>query len=531
MAADTDSSPMTHTPASAQALPLSRQLVATAQAWSSVRAGTSATQAIAAVPAALRPGVQALLWAVLRHGARALALRQRLAPRRPAAKVDALLCVALALLHANATQTAAAAGVEYAMHTLVDQAVAAARQWGLGAQAGFINACLRRAVREHDVLMADIVQSEQAHAHTQDSAAMSPTHNHPHWWVRKLRKQYPDDWQRILSAAQVPPPMTLRLSRRAGLDMNAAVAELAAAGVGARAIADALCSDAVVLDKAVSVQALPGFDIGRWSVQDAAAQLAAPLLLAERSDAPSLHTVADPARGLRILDACAAPGGKSAHVLDLALSAWEIKKLDTSAPAMPHLTALDIDPTRCERINQTLQRTHCAHTARVVCADAAQPAAWWDVQRDGLLDAIVLDAPCTASGIVRRHPDIVWLRREADVAQLARTQAALLRALWPLLKVGGRLLYATCSVFKEEGLYQIEKFCAAHADARWLPTPGHLLPTSAPTLASQHKSQTTQPLPRCADDAYFGTQQSSALPLSATAHDGFFYALLCKQPA
>jgi 16S rRNA (cytosine967-C5)-methyltransferase len=188
-------------------------------------------------------------------------------------------------------------------------------------------------------------------------------------------------------------------------------------------------------------------------------------------------------RRLRILDACAAPGGKTAHLLELCDA---------------QVTALDVDPVRCERIGQTLARLGLR--AQVVVADAGQPPAWWD---GAPFDAILLDAPCTASGIVRRHPDVRWLRRESDIAALAVTQARLLAALWPLLAPGGRLLYCTCSVFRAEGEQQVAAFVARHKEALLLPSPGHLLPMP---------SANTGGLP---DNL-------------ASEHDGFFYALLEK---
>jgi 16S rRNA (cytosine967-C5)-methyltransferase len=208
-------------------------------------------------------------------------------------------------------------------------------------------------------------------------------------------------------------------------------------------------------------------------VQDAAAQLAAPLLLQGLG----------PASGLRVLDACAAPGGKTAHLLEISDA---------------QVTALDIDPARCGRIEQSLQRLGLQ--ARIIAADAGLPELWWD----GLaFDAILLDAPCTASGIVRRHPDVRWLRRESDVAQLAAIQARLLKTLWPLLKPGGRLLYCTCSVFKNEGQTQIQTFLAHNTQARLLPSPGHLLP-------------------------YFPVQSDVVTDNEDSEHDGFYYALLEK---
>jgi 16S rRNA (cytosine967-C5)-methyltransferase len=189
---------------------------------------------------------------------------------------------------------------------------------------------------------------------------------------------------------------------------------------------------------------------------------------------------------LRVLDACAAPGGKTAHLLELADC---------------RLTALDIDAARCQRIRETLARLGLS--ANVLQADAAQPTTWWDGQA---YDAILLDAPCSASGIVRRHPDIRWLRRESDVAKLAQTQARLLRALWPLLRSGGRLLYCTCSVFRAEGEDQIQTFLAHNTQASLLPSPGHLIPQDGANCES------VQDNPAC-------------------DHDGFYYALLEKRGA
>ncbi|OIQ68499.1 ribosomal RNA small subunit methyltransferase B [mine drainage metagenome] len=229
----------------------------------------------------------------------------------------------------------------------------------------------------------------------------------------------------------------------------------------------------VVLESACPVQRLPGFAQGWVSVQDSAAQLAAPLLLCAAGTTPAW----------RVLDACAAPGGKTAHLLELADVA---------------VTALDIDPLRCARIEQNLARLGLQ--AEVITADAAEVAAWWD----GVpFDAILLDAPCSASGVVRRHPDIRWLRRHSDIAQLAALQQRLLQRLWPLLKRGGRLLYCTCSIFRAEGQQQIKSFLASNTAAALLPSPGHLL---------------------AAGEA----QAATSVDNLACDHDGFYYALLEK---
>ena len=243
----------------------------------------------------------------------------------------------------------------------------------------------------------------------------------------------------------------------------------------------------ILLDQARPVQDIPGFLDGQVSVQDAGAQMAAPLLLRGLDLSQPLH----------ILDACAAPGGKTAHLLELA-----------GAQAHAHVTALDIDPVRCERIHQNLDRLglQAQGHVTVMAADARAPETWWQQQCGGVLfDAILLDAPCTASGIVRRHPDVRWLRRESDIAQLAIIQSGLLATLWPLVKPGGRLLYCTCSVFRAEGDAQIETFLAHNTDAVLLPSPGHLLPQSG--------------------------ANAQAVPDNGRGdHDGFFYALLHKRP-
>lgn len=432
-------------------VPLWRQLQATAGVLAAVRAGQSGTAALAAVDAGLRPGVQALAFQVLRQLGRADALRRQLARRAPPPAADALLCTALALAWD-------AAQAPYEVFTLVNQTVEAAKQGvGTRAQAGFVNACLRRFLRERDALVA---------ATGPDPVAQW---NHPRWWIDRVRKDHPTQWQAILRANNTPAPMTLRVNQRkvAGVQYQRSLAAM-------NLVAERAGEQGLVLARARPVQELPGFADGFFSVQDAAAQQAAPLLLG------GLQAGARP----RILDACAAPGGKTAHLLELADA---------------DVTALDIDPARCERIHDTLQRLGLQ--ARVLAADAARPADWWDGE---LFDAILLDAPCTASGIVRRHPDVRWLRRESDVAQLAAIQARLLKTLWPLLKPGGRLLYCTCSVFRDEGDVQIQTFVAHNTEALLLPSPGHLMPQT-------------------------GANANSVPDNLQSDHDGFFYALLEKR--
>ena len=297
--------------------------------------------------------------------------------------------------------------------------------------------------------------------------------NHPQWWIDRVRKDHPAQWQEILRANNSRAPLILRINERKTTQAQY-VQALLAMDIGAFPVGEY----GVVLTEARAVSALPGFADGHFSVQDAAAQLAAPLLLNE------LRPAGGDAARLNILDACAAPGGKTAHLLELADC---------------EVTALDIDARRCERIAQNLQRLGLQ--AHIVVGDASRPKDWWDGR---LYDGILLDAPCTASGIVRRHPDVRWLRRPTDIAQLASIQAKLLDTLWPLLKPGGRMVYCTCSVFRAEGEQQVQTFVAHHTDALLMPSPGHLLPQSG------------------ASDAVFPDNL-------LREHDGFYYALLEKR--
>jgi 16S rRNA (cytosine967-C5)-methyltransferase len=388
-----------------------------------VRRGRSLNEALAGVPGELRPGTQALAFHSLRWLAGADAARAALVPRQPDEAIEGLLLVALALLWPQAEPP-------YEAFTVVDQAVNAARRESEHATR-FINAVLRRFLRERDALVAHLLAKDA-----------SVRHQHPRWWIERVRADWPTQWQALLAAANLHPPMVLRANRRQ-VDSATYLAELQGAGIAAHRV-----GEAIVLDRAVPVQALPGFASGRVSVQDAHAQLAAPLLVGQGDDALR--------PGARVLDACAAPGGKTAHLLELA-------DLD--------VLALDSDAARLELAGATLARLGLQ--AQLQCADAAATAAWWDGRP---FDAILLDAPCSASGIVRRHPDIRWLRRAADITALAALQARLLDALWPLLAPGGRLVYATCSIFAAEGRHQIEAFLQRSTEAIVRASPGQLLP-------------------------------------------------------
>lgn len=436
-----------------QALPLWRLLQAAAGVVRAVREGASATPTLAAVPGELRAGAQALAFQALRQLGRAQALRAQLAKRPPPPAADALLCTALALAWDETD-------APYEPFTLVNQAVEAAkRSRDTASQANFINACLRRFLRERDALVA-----------ATDSQPLARW-NHPLWWIERLKRDHPQHWQALLRVANSHAPMVLRVNARQATP-EALQQRLAEAGIAAQRVG----AWGLRLAQPLPVHEIPGFDEGALSVQDAAAQLAAPLLL------EGLQAPAD--RPLRILDACAAPGGKTAHLLELSDA---------------QVTALDVDPVRCDRITDTLARLGLQ--ARVLAADAAQVDTWWDGEP---LDAILLDASCSASGIVRRHPDVRWLRRESDIPALAALQARLLQALWPLLRPGGRLVYCTCSVFRAEGEEQIRSFVAHNTDVLLRPAPGHLLPP--------------------------GGEKGAAVPENPQGDlDGFYYALLEKR--
>jgi 16S rRNA (cytosine967-C5)-methyltransferase len=431
-------------------LPLAVLLQHCADAVRAVRGGESLHAALERCPGPARAGTQALSFHALRWLGSALAVRTLLAPRAPPPEVDALLLSALTLLWPGASAA-------YAEHTVVDQAVLAAKRQA-PRSAAFVNAVLRRFLRERDALSA---------AALRDPAARF---NHPLWWVERLTLDWPQHAMAILQRANQHPPMHLRINARR-MTAPEYVARLAEQGIAALA-RGAQC---VTLHEPCPVSRLPGFAQGEVSVQDAAAQLAAPLLLG--------HGLGP---GSRVLDACAAPGGKTAHLLELA-------DLD--------VTAVDRDGVRLQRVSQSLDRLGLR--GRTLCADTADPHAWWDGTP---FDAILLDAPCSASGIVRRHPDVRWLRRASDLEAMALTQDRLLDALWPLLRPDGRMLYATCSVFKCEGQDRIDAFLQRRHDAgvaRRPASPGHLLP-----------------LP--------DNEPHTSRAAIASPGDGFYYALLEK---
>lgn len=350
--------------------------------------------------------VEAICFAVLRQPSRYEAALKSWIPRPLGRRDDelrALLYVGFAQLDPLALPA----------HAAVAATVEAARSLGRAHQAGMVNALLRRAQRE-------------------GLPPGDPAAHWPQWLRRKLQQDWPQHHERILEASAQVPPLWLRVNRLRQ-SRDAYLQRLRDAGIEAQA--DAIATDALRLESGIAVAQLPGFGEGDVSVQDLSAQRVA--------DALALPS------GARVLDACAAPGGKSAHLLE-------------RDPAL-RLIALDVDALRMERVRSTFERLRVGANARLVAADAIRLEGWWD----GVpLDAVLIDAPCSATGIVRRQPDVLLHRRESDLASLLATQAQLLDALWKTLGSGGVLLYATCSVLKEENEAQVDAFLARTPDAR-----------------------------------------------------------------
>ena len=371
----------------------------------------------------------------LRRYGRVHAIVDRLSRRgRPDSQVEALLWCALYALEA----------ARYPEHTVVDEAVKACGLIERWPAKGYVNALLRSFLRQRSALEAQL------------SAEPEAAYQHPAWWIELARAAYPGDWQTVLGAGNDHPPMALRVNRRrTGVEGYAA--RLVEQGVAARRLGD----EALLLERPLPVERVPGFAAGEVSVQDAGAQRAAHCL--------------DLDAGQRVLDACAAPGGKSAHILEL---------------ADVELTALDIDAARAARIAPNLERLGLR--ARVDIGDASRPEGWWDGRP---FDRILADVPCSASGIARRHPDVKWLRRAADVAAFAERQHAILEALWRVLAPGGKLLYATCSIFPQENEAVVERFAAGEPTALRRPSADGAAPQWLPN----------------------------------NEHDGFYYALIAKR--
>jgi 16S rRNA (cytosine967-C5)-methyltransferase len=404
---------------------LAYSLMGAANAIAQVRTGTNLPLALGHVWSRLpeitpqaRGAMQDISYRAMRQLGQSEALVSLMAPKAPEPLVSALLSCALALLASPDEPR------PYEDFTVVDQTVTAAESHPDTARAkGMVNAVLRRFLRERQALL--------------DAVLLQPVAkwNYPQWWIDAAKTAWPQQWQAILATGNSAPPLTLRVNARQST-VEQYLARLAAAGIGASQIGPY----AVRLDKAIGVQLIPGFADGEVSVQDAGAQLAAPLL--------------DVQAGMRVLDACAAPGGKTCHILELADA---------------DVTALDADAKRLARVGENLQRLQLKATLQ---AADAQNKDWWDGQQ---YDRILADVPCTASGIVRRHPDIRWLRRKADTLQLATLSGKILDNLWQMLAPGGKLLFVTCSLWPQESEAQAAAFAVRHQAVR-LDAPGQLLP-------------------------------------------------------
>ena len=394
-----------------------------------------------------RSAMQSLVYSAMRRVLLTEEIIRHIANRLPTPAVRHLLACALSELIDHPNKGYAIVN-ETIIATKSDAATAPA--------AGFVNACLRRFTRDRATLLPQLLKDPCVQF------------NAPHWWIERLDKTLGRRTaDKVLALQLKRPPLTLRVNRRK--TTPEAWCQLAQAQ---RIDARPLARDAVLVSRPVPVELLSGFSEGLVSVQDAGAQLAVDFLA--------------PRSGERLLDACAAPGGKTAHLLE---------RCDCE------VTALEVDPIRAARIQENL--TRLSLTAHVACADATQTGAWWNGR---LFDAILLDAPCTASGIVRRHPDIVFFREPRDITELAKQQQKLLNALWPCLKTSGRLLYVVCSIFDEEGRQQIQKFLDSHSDAQLTPLPGF-------------EVGEMKLLPSEEGPDEFGLEGP---------HDGFFYALLTK---
>ena len=427
---------------------LAFSLIGAAQAVAYVLEGTALPQALLkvfsqtnALPQA-RGAIQDISYRTMRQVGRVDALLKAMTNKTPEpALLYGLLCCALTLLVSNEGESA-----PYEEFVVVDQAVTAATSSPHMVFAkGMVNAVLRRFLREKDELLKLVMKQPAA------------VWNYPQWWVDQTKAAYPQEWQAILTAGNHAPPLTLRVNQRK--TTTAAYLELLASE---QIAASQIGPFAIRLAKPIPVTQIPGFEAGMVSVQDAAAQLAAPLL--------------DVQSGMRVLDACAAPGGKTCHLLEL---------------ADLELVALEIDHARIQRINENLDRLQLS--ANVKQGDATR-SGWWDNKP---FDRILADVPCTASGVVRRHPDSRWLRRKTDTAQLAALSSRILDNLWRMLAPGGKMLMVTCSIWPQESEKQAQAFVEKHGAIR-LDAPGQLLPTMANSSDAHNE------------------------------HDGLFYALFQK---
>jgi 16S rRNA (cytosine967-C5)-methyltransferase len=349
-------------------------------------------------------------------------------PKAPPPEVGHLLSVAIALFLQDGAE-----GKGYASHTIVDQAVRACGEYDKTMYAkGLVNAVLRK-----------VSLATQESEYPPDPVPMYV----PPWWRASLKRNYSKQWQSILFAQARRAPLILRVNQKqySRAQYQSILNDAGIASTAIESLAGVVLPNALLLPSPVPVSDLPGFYSGAVSVQDSGAQLAASLL--------------SPTPNELILDACSAPGGKTAHLLELADC---------------QMVALEVDGVRLGKINGNLDRLRLqSEKVKVLCGDASK-STWWD---GVLFDKILLDAPCSASGIVARHPDIPFLRRQSDIPSLQKKQREILTQAWKMLKPEGLLLYVTCSVFPEEGEEQAIWFAQQHANALRLDAPGQLLPT------------------------------------------------------
>ena len=416
-----------------RSLPLSEAITIAAQAVGEVLSGRSLTEVLDQLEAHERPIVQSLSFDALRKWVRSHELIKEFIPKPPPPEVDHLLSVAIALFLQGNEE-----GNHYAAHTIVDQAVKACSEYDKTMYAkGLVNAVLRK-------VSLTVQKSEGENQYPPDPIPMFA----PSWWRANLKRNYPKQWQSILFDQAKRAPLILRVNQKqyTRSEYQALLSESGISSTVVEEVAGVQLPAALLLSKPVPVGELPGFYTGAVSVQDAGAQLAALLL--------------NPQPGEQVLDACAAPGGKTAHLLELA----DCKMI-----------ALELDQQRLGKIGGNLDRLRLqADDIRILQGDASK-AGWWD----GLaFDKILLDAPCSASGIVARHPDIPFLRREADIQSLQEKQRAILNQAWKMLKPEGLMLYVTCSIFPEEGEEQALWFAAEHSNALRLDAPGQILPSA-----------------------------------------------------
>ena len=414
-----------------RSLPLFEAITIAAQAISEVMSGRSLTEVLEELDAHERPIVQSLSFDALRKWNRSHELIKQFVPKTPLPEVDHLLSVAIALFLQEALE-----GKGYAPHTIVDQAVKACGEYDKTMYAkGLVNAVLRK--------VSLLVRPPEGEKHYPPDPILMFV---PPWWRASLKRNYPKEWQAILFQQAKRAPLILRVNQKqySREEYQSLLSDVGISSSAIEALAGINLPSALLVLDAVPVSALPGFYSGAVSVQDAGAQLAAVLL--------------NPQADELVLDACAAPGGKTAHMLELS----DCK-----------MVALELDGGRLGKISGNLDRLRLkSEKAKVLRGDASK-SGWWD---GVLFDKILIDAPCSASGIVSRHPDIPFLRREADIKSLQQKQRGILNQAWNMLRSGGTMLYVTCSLFPEEGEDQALWFAAEHGNAVRLDAPGQLLP-------------------------------------------------------